>query len=172
MSIIRRKFLKKKKITNKSFLFKCPQKKGLCLVFFTRTPRKPNSARRKCVWVNLSNLKRVGVYIPGIGYNIQKFSSVLVRGKGPKDLPGIKFRLVRNCYDLLAVANRFNARSKYGCGRIKYTRKFVETLKLGAIPEQFKIKKINVIEKAINAYKEYKEQENKVVVNNEQANSK
>jgi small subunit ribosomal protein S12 len=167
MSVLNRKIFKKKKKNNKSFLFKCPQKKGLCLVFFTRTPRKPNSARRKCVWVNLSNLKRVGVYIPGIGYNIQKFSSVLVRGKGPKDLPGIKFRLVRNCYDLLAVSNRFNARSKYGCIRIKYTHKLMDSLSL--IPKKFKTKQSNVIEDAIKAYKENK---SKNLASNGKANSK
>ena len=156
MSILYRKYLKKNKKIKKRYLFKCPQKKGLCLIFFTRTPRKPNSARRKCVWVRLSNGKRIGSYIPGIGYNIQKFSSVLVRGKGPKDLPGIHFRLVRHAYDLLFVANRFSSRSKYGCRRIRYTRQSEEFLRLKLISRRTITVKFDPIDKAFKDLKKKK----------------
>jgi len=126
-------------------------------MFFTRTPRKPNSARRKCVWVRLSNSKRIGSYIPGIGYNIQKFSSVLVRGKGPKDLPGIHFRLVRHVYDLSFVSNRFSSRSKYGCKRIRFKRSSVEFEDLKALARKKFTDKFDPISFAIEKYKKRKQ---------------
>merc|ERR1712012_1121057 len=80
-------------------LQKTPQKKGICIKLFTRTPKKPNSAIRKLVRVRLSNNLKVNVYIPGEGHNLKEYSSVLIRGGRVKDLPGIKYHLVRGKYD-------------------------------------------------------------------------
>ena len=94
---------------------KCPQKKGMCLRVYEMTPRKPNSALRKVARVFLSNGKKVNAYIPGMGHNsLQKHSVVLVRGGRVKDLPGMKYHIVRGKFDLVPLMLRENARSKYG----------------------------------------------------------
>lgn len=92
----------------------CPQKKGVCLKVFIVTPKKPNSALRKVARVRLSNNRRVTAYIPGEGHNLQQYSTVLMRGGRVKDLPGIKYHLIRGKYDFLGIKNRKVARSKYG----------------------------------------------------------
>lgn len=91
-----------------------PQLRGVCLKVFTRTPKKPNSALRKVARVRLSNGEIVSAYIPGEGHNLQEYSSVLVRGGRVKDLPGVKYHLVRGCYDLTGLVKRRTSRSKYG----------------------------------------------------------
>lgn len=95
-------------------LDKCPQKKGVCLKVFIVTPKKPNSALRKVARIRLSNKKRVTAYIPGEGHNLQQYSTVLMRGGRVKDLPGIKYHLVRGKYDFVGIKNRKVSRSKYG----------------------------------------------------------
>ena len=107
---------RKQKTKNKKTpaLLNCPQKKGVCLKIFLRTPKKPNSALRKLARIRLSNNKRINVYIPGEGHNLQEYSTVLMRGGRVKDLPGIKYHLVRGKYDLSGLKNRKTSRSKYG----------------------------------------------------------
>jgi len=95
-------------------LQKNPQKKGICLKIYTKTPKKPNSAIRKVAKVRLCNGVNVIAYIPGEGHNLQEHSVVLVRGGRVKDLPGVKYHLVRGVYDLLGILSRKNSRSKYG----------------------------------------------------------
>jgi small subunit ribosomal protein S12 len=96
----------------------CPQKKATCLKVFEMTPRKPNSAIRKVARVLLSNYKRVNAYIPGIGHNLQKHAIVLVRGGRVKDLPGLKYTIIRGKFDLKRLDARRKARSKYGAKRV------------------------------------------------------
>lgn len=91
-----------------------PQKKGVCLKVYTRTPKKPNSALRKVAKIKLSNKKRVEAYIPGIGHNLQQYSVVLMRGGRVKDLPGVRYHLIRGKYDCQSVKNRKTRRSLYG----------------------------------------------------------
>lgn len=98
-------------------LNKCPQKRGSIVKLVTRTPKKPNSAIRKLAIVRLSNKKRVYGYINGNKNNLQEHSVVLIRGGRVKDLPGIKYKLVRGVYDFAGLENRKNARSKYGTKR-------------------------------------------------------
>ena len=100
-------------------LEKCPQKKGVCLKVFTRTPKKPNSALRKVARLRLSTQKRVTAYIPGEGHTLQEYSTVLMRGGRVKDLPGVKYHLVRGKFDLQGVANRKTARSRFGVKKLK-----------------------------------------------------
>jgi small subunit ribosomal protein S12 len=95
-----------------------PQKKGDCLRVFKMSPKKPNSAKRSVARVLLSNKKKTTVYIPGIGHNIQKHSTVLVRGGRAQDLPGVNFRAIRGKFDLERVFGRKKSRSKYGGERI------------------------------------------------------
>lgn len=95
-------------------LKKSPQKKGVCLKVYTRTPKKPNSAIRKVARVRLTNGFDVIAYIPGQGHNLQEHSVVLVRGGRVKDLPGVKYHLIRGVYDLQSVVGRKTSRSKYG----------------------------------------------------------
>nr|YP_009476668.1 ribosomal protein S12 [Storeatula sp. CCMP1868]AVM81161.1 ribosomal protein S12 [Storeatula sp. CCMP1868] len=95
-------------------LEKCPQKKGLCLKVYTKTPKKPNSALRKVVQMRLSNGKEVLAYIPGENHTLQEHSTVLIRGGRVKDLPGVKYRVIRGVLDLHGVKNKKKARSKYG----------------------------------------------------------
>jgi len=104
---------KKRKVKSPSLLG-CPQKRGVCLKLFIRTPKKPNSARRKVSRLRLSNKNRVTAYIPGQVHRLQEHSSVLVRGGRVPDLPGVKYRLIRNKLDLEALSGRITARSKYG----------------------------------------------------------
>ena len=91
-----------------------PQKKGVCLKVYTRTPKQPNSALRKVSKVKLSNGKKVEVYIPGEGHNLQQYSVVLVRGGRVPDLPGVKYHLIRGKFDFKGVKNRKTSRSLYG----------------------------------------------------------
>jgi len=100
-------------------LDKCPQKKGVCVKIFIRTPKKPNSALRKVVKLKLSNRKKVEAYIPGEGHNLQEYSVVLMRGGRVPDLPGMKYHLIRGKYDFQGVKNRKTARSRYGAKRSK-----------------------------------------------------
>lgn len=95
-------------------LEKCPQKRGVCLQVKTMTPKKPNSALRKIARVRLSNGKEVTVYIPGEGHNLQEHSIVLVRGGRVRDLPGVRYHIVRGALDTLGVSGRKQSRSLYG----------------------------------------------------------
>ncbi|MFC1756279.1 30S ribosomal protein S12 [Patescibacteria group bacterium] len=97
---------------------KAPFKRGVCLQVKTQTPKKPNSALRKVARVRLSNRREVTAYIPGEGHGLQEHSVVLVRGGRVKDLPGIKYTIVRGVYDLMGVEGRKSARSQYGAKRI------------------------------------------------------
>jgi small subunit ribosomal protein S12 len=91
-----------------------PFKKGSVSRVFTLTPKKPNSARRSVIKANLTNFKKTLAYIPGIGHNIKRYSSSLIRGQGARDVPMVNYSCVRNKYDLSAVLNRFSRRSIYG----------------------------------------------------------
>ncbi|MBN2144982.1 MAG: 30S ribosomal protein S12 [Candidatus Aureabacteria bacterium] len=95
-------------------LTQCPQRRGVCVQVKTMTPKKPNSALRKIARVRLTNGFEVTAYIPGIGHNLQEHSLVLVRGGRVKDLPGVRFHIVRGALDSLGVADRKKSRSKYG----------------------------------------------------------
>lgn len=97
----------------------CPQKRGVCLRVYTVTPKKPNSALRKVARVRLTNGIEVTTYIPGEGHNLQEHSIVLVRGGRVKDLPGVRYHIVRGALDAVGVANRKQGRSKYGAKRPK-----------------------------------------------------
>ena len=110
--------LKKKKVKCPS-LRGCPQKRGVCLKLFICSPRKPNSARRKVTRVRLSNKIKLTAYIPGQVHNLQEHSQVLVRGGRIPDLPGVKYRLIRNKMDLDALHDRISSRSKYGTRKTK-----------------------------------------------------
>ena len=96
-----------------------PQKRGVCTVVKTVTPKKPNSALRKVARVRLTNSYEVYAYIPGIGHNLQEHSVVLIRGGRVKDLPGVRYHIVRGTLDTAGVANRLKSRSKYGAKRPK-----------------------------------------------------
>lgn len=106
--------LKKKKRKKSPALTKCPQRKGICIKIFTKTPKKPNSALRKVAKVKLTNRYNIISYIPGIGHTLQEHSIVLVKGGRVPDLPGVKYHLVRGKYDLLGILERKTSRSKYG----------------------------------------------------------
>lgn len=95
-----------------------PQKKGICLKIFLRTPKKPNSALRKLARLRLTNGKRVTAYIPGEGHKLQEYSTVLIRGGRVKDLPGVKYHLVRGKLDFSGLKNRKTSRSKYGTKKL------------------------------------------------------
>ncbi len=97
----------------------CPQKRGVCTRVMTVTPKKPNSALRKVARVRLSHGIEVTAYIPGIGHNLQEHSVVLVRGGRVKDLPGVRYHIIRGAKDTLGVADRKRGRSKYGAKRPK-----------------------------------------------------
>ena len=96
-----------------------PQKRGVCTSVRTMTPKKPNSALRKVARVRLTNGIEVSAYIPGIGHNLQEHSVVLIRGGRVKDLPGVRYHIIRGALDASGVANRNQARSKYGAKRAK-----------------------------------------------------
>jgi|TARA_B110001469_G_C9624363_1_gene311476 small subunit ribosomal protein S12 len=115
-----KKIRKPKKTINWSpALERSPQKKGVCLKVFNRNPKKPNSALRKVVRLRLSTKRRTTAYIPGEGHTLQEYSSVLMRGGRVKDLPGVKYHLIRGKYDFLGLKNRKQARSKYGTKKSK-----------------------------------------------------
>jgi small subunit ribosomal protein S12 len=110
---------KKNKKIKKLILEKCPQKKATCLKVFVSSPKKPNSASRKVAKVVvLSNRKITQCHIPGIKHTLQRYSTVLIRGGRVKDLPGVKYRLVRGKFDLKKVFDREKARSKYGIPKV------------------------------------------------------
>ncbi len=112
----------RKKITRKTkspALRGCPQKRGVCLQVKTQTPKKPNSALRKVARVRLTNRMEVTAYIPGIGHNLQEHSIVLLRGGRVKDLPGVRYHVIRGTLDTAGVADRKKSRSKYGAKRPK-----------------------------------------------------
>ncbi|MDT7880671.1 MAG: 30S ribosomal protein S12 [Candidatus Hydrothermia bacterium] len=100
-----------------------PQKRGVCIRVYTTTPKKPNSALRKVAKVRLSNGREVIAYIPGEGHNLQEHSVVLVRGGRVKDLPGVKYHIIRGVYDAAGVEKRRNSRSKYGTKKPKEEKK-------------------------------------------------
>ena len=100
-------------------LKKCPQKRGVCTVVKTTTPKKPNSALRKVARVRLVNGYEVSAYIPGIGHNLQEHSVFLIRGGRVKDLPGVRYHIVRGTLDSAGVADRLQGRSKYGAKKPK-----------------------------------------------------
>ncbi|WP_234123278.1 30S ribosomal protein S12 [Clostridium hydrogenum] len=100
-------------------LKECPQKRGVCTVVKTQTPKKPNSALRKVARVRLTNGYEVTAYIPGVGHNLQEHSVVLIRGGRVKDLPGVRYHIVRGTLDAAGVADRKQARSKYGAKKPK-----------------------------------------------------
>ena len=114
------------KYSRKKKIFKCktpalrhsPQRRGICLKIFIRTPKKPNSAQRKVVKFKLSKRKTIEAYIPGIGHNLQQYSVALMRGGRVPDLPGVKYKLIRNKYDFRPVQGRKTSRSIYGVKKI------------------------------------------------------
>jgi small subunit ribosomal protein S12 len=108
-----------KKKSGSPALRKCPQKRGVCIRVYTTTPKKPNSALRKVARVRLTNSLEVTAYIPGVGHNLQEHSIVLIRGGRIKDLPGVRYHVVRGTLDSLGVEGRRQARSKYGAKRPK-----------------------------------------------------
>lgn len=110
---------KKKKLNKTPALERCPQKKGVCLKLVLRSPKKPNSALRKLAKIFLSNTKKVYAYIPGEGHNLQEYSTVLMRGGRVKDLPGVKYHLIRGKLDFLGIKNRKTSRSKYGTKNLR-----------------------------------------------------
>jgi len=97
----------------------CPQKRGVCTRVYTSTPKKPNSAMRKVARVRLTNGIEVTAYIPGEGHNLQEHSIVMIRGGRAKDLPGVRYHIIRGALDTAGVANRKKARSKYGAKKAK-----------------------------------------------------
>jgi len=97
----------------------CPQKRGVCLRVYTQTPKKPNSALRKVARVRLTNGMEVTSYIPGIGHNLQEHSVVLIRGGRVKDLPGVRYHIIRGTLDAAGVTDRKKSRSKYGAKKPK-----------------------------------------------------
>jgi len=101
----------------------CPQKRGVCTVVKTTTPKKPNSALRKVARVRLTNGYEVTAYIPGVGHNLQEHSVVLIRGGKVKDLPGVRYHIIRGTLDSAGVADRLQSRSKYGTKRPKQAKK-------------------------------------------------
>ncbi|MEO8496542.1 MAG: 30S ribosomal protein S12 [Planctomycetota bacterium] len=112
--LVRKQRRQKRKFTKAPVLNQCPQKQGVCLQVRTMTPKKPNSALRKITRVRLSNGKEVTVYIPGEGHNLQEHSIVLVRGGRVRDLPGVRYQVVRGARDTLGVNGRKRSRSRYG----------------------------------------------------------
>jgi small subunit ribosomal protein S12 len=112
----------RKKPTRKSnspALKACPQRRGVCVRVYTSTPKKPNSALRKVARVRLTNGMEVTTYIPGVGHNLQEHSIVMIRGGRIKDLPGVRYHVVRGSLDTLGVENRMQSRSKYGTKKPK-----------------------------------------------------
>ena len=117
--LIRKGRKKITKTTKSRALRKCPQRRGVCTRVMTLQPRKPNSALRKVARVKLSHGMEITAYIPGVGHNLQEHSIVLVRGGRVKDLPGVRYHIVRGALDTLGVEGRKKARSKYGTKRSK-----------------------------------------------------
>lgn len=106
-------------LRNRSTLLSCPQKRGVCVKVTTMTPKKPNSALRKVARVRLTNGMEVNAYIPGEGHNLQEHSVVIIRGGRVKDLPGVRYHIVRGSLDTQGVAKRMQGRSRYGAKKPK-----------------------------------------------------
>lgn len=117
--LVRKRRKKMTKRSNTPALQNCPQRRGVCVRVYTTTPKKPNSALRKVARVRLTNGIEVTSYIPGIGHNLQEHSVVLIRGGRVKDLPGVRYHVVRGTLDTLGVSDRKQGRSKYGAKRPK-----------------------------------------------------
>lgn len=117
--LVRKGRSKKVKVSKSAALNSCPQRRGVCVRVYTTTPKKPNSAMRKVARVRLTNGNEVNAYIGGEGHNLQEHSIVLVRGGRVKDLPGVKYHIVRGALDTSGVANRTVSRSKYGTKKPK-----------------------------------------------------
>ena len=109
--------------SNSPILKECPQKRGVCLAVRTMTPKKPNSALRKIARIRLTNDMEGTAYIPGIGHNLQEHSVVLIRGGRVKDLPGVRYRIIRGALDTAGVAKRMQSRSLYGAKKPKTATK-------------------------------------------------
>lgn len=112
-----------KKKTKSPALANCPQRRGVCVVVRTMTPKKPNSALRKIARVRLTTGQEITAYIPGVGHNLQEHSVVLVHGGRVKDLPGVRYHIIRGTLDALGVEGRKRSRSRYGVKRTKSTTK-------------------------------------------------
>ena len=110
-------------LKNRSTDLPSPQKRGVCTAVRTSTPKKPNSALRKIARVKLTNGMEVTAYIPGVGHNLQEHSVVLIRGGRVKDLPGVRYHIIRGTLDTQGVQNRMQSRSKYGAKRPKAKKK-------------------------------------------------
>ncbi len=119
--LVRKGRQKVKKKTSAPALQGCPQKRGVCTRVYTSTPKKPNSAIRKVARVRLTNGYEITAYIPGEGHNLQEHSIVLIRGGRVKDLPGVRYHIIRGALDASGVEGRTNSRSKYGVKRPKKT---------------------------------------------------
>lgn len=117
--LVRKRRKKQVNRSNTPALQSCPQKRGVCVRVYTTTPKKPNSALRKVARVRLANGIEVTSYIPGIGHNLQEHSVVLIRGGRVKDLPGVRYHIIRGTLDTLGVNERRQGRSKYGAKRPK-----------------------------------------------------
>lgn len=109
-------------LKNRSIKLGCPQKRGVCVKVTTMTPKKPNSALRKVAKVRLTNGMEVNAYIPGEGHNLQEHSVVIIRGGRVKDLPGVRYHIIRGCLDTQGVQNRQQGRSRYGAKKTKKTK--------------------------------------------------
>lgn len=117
--LVRKGRQKPTKKTASPALERCPQKRGVCVRVYTTTPKKPNSALRKVARVRLTNALEVTSYIPGVGHNLQEHSVVMIRGGKVKDLPGVRYHIIRGTLDTVGVADRKQARSKYGAKKPK-----------------------------------------------------
>ena len=117
--LVRKERQKSTDKTKSPALTNCPQRRGVCTRVYTTTPKKPNSALRKVARVRLTNGFEVTSYIPGIGHNLQEHSVVLIRGGRVKDLPGVRYHIIRGTLDTAGVANRMKSRSKYGAKKAK-----------------------------------------------------
>jgi small subunit ribosomal protein S12 len=117
--LVRKGRIRQKKKSDAPALDSCPQKRGVCVRVYTSTPKKPNSALRKIARVRLTNGMEVTSYIPGEGHNLQEHSLVLIRGGRVKDLPGVRYHIIRGTLDAVGVAGRKRGRSKYGAKKGK-----------------------------------------------------
>ena len=117
--LVRKRRAKVEKLNKVPAMEACPQKRGVCTRVYTTTPKKPNSALRKVARVRLSNGFEVTAYIPGEGHNLQEHSVVLIRGGRVKDLPGVRYHIVRGALDTAGVEGRLQRRSKYGAKKAK-----------------------------------------------------
>lgn len=117
--LVRKERAKQIDKTKSPALVSCPQRRGVCTRVYTTTPKKPNSALRKVARIRLTNGFEVTSYIPGVGHNLQEHSVVLIRGGRIKDLPGVRYHIIRGTLDSAGVKNRMQARSKYGAKKAK-----------------------------------------------------